>query len=123
MAWYPIADGGIPLELSGLCIGSLGEAAEEQIRLPLTLFPNGRELKTEALVDRGASASFMHPDYVWRAGVTIRQLDELRGVKVIDGRPISSGMVTHIATTILRVGRHHRETETFYLCDTGATQV
>jgi hypothetical protein len=40
MAWYPIADGSIPLESSGLRIGSLGEAAEEQIRLPVTLFPN-----------------------------------------------------------------------------------
>jgi hypothetical protein len=110
MARRPVSDGGVPLELSGLRVGSLGEAAEQQIRLPVTIFPDGRELKTEALVDSGTSASFMHPDYVRPVGVMIRKLEEPWGVKVIDGRSISSGMVTHQATTVLRVGRHHQET-------------
>ena len=77
MARHPVLDGDAQLELSGLRIGSLGAAAEEQIRLPVTIFPEGRELRTEALVDSGASASFMHPDYAWRAGVTIRQLEDM----------------------------------------------
>ena len=65
----------------------------------------------------------MHPDYVRRAGVTTHQLEEPRGIQVIDGRPISSGAVTHQATTILRVGKHHRETEAFYICDTGVHDI
>lgn len=62
-----------------------------------------------ALVDSGATGVFMHPDFAKRCNATIRLKATPREVRVIDGRVISSGLITHEATVDLAVGGHQEK--------------
>ena len=56
-----------------------------------------------ALVDSSATGVFMHPDFAKRCNATIRLKITPWEVRVIDGRIISSELITHEATVDLTV--------------------
>lgn len=80
-----------------------------------TTIDNGRHLTMNvyinsvsavALVDSGATGVFMHPNFVKRCGATMSIKSQPREVRVIDGRIINTGLITHEATVTLAVGNH-----------------
>lgn len=60
----------------------------------------------ELLVDSGATGVFMHPDFAKKCRATILLKKIPREVRVIDGRIISSGLITHEAVVELIVADH-----------------
>jgi hypothetical protein len=59
------------------------------------------------MIDIGASSSFIDADFARSNSIDLRALDEPREVKVADGRPISSGVVTHETRPVrLEIGSH-----------------
>ena len=59
-----------------------------------------------ALLDSGASSCFIHPRLAKEYHIPIVEKRKPKKLKVIDGRDISSGLVTHECTFILHLGSH-----------------
>ena len=70
------------------------------------------------MVDSGATGIFMHPAFAASSAATIIEKAEPREVRVIDGRVINTGLVTHEATFQLVIG-NHTETLTADITNTG----
>jgi len=63
-----------------------------------TLMVNNREIPTHALIDCWATGiAFMDQNFARHHQIPLRELQEKRQVEVIDGRPIESGDITHVA--------------------------
>ena len=75
----------------------------------LTMNVHMNKVSAVALVDSGATGVFMHPDFAKHCNATIRLKATPREVRVIDGRVISSGLITHEATVDLTVGDHQEK--------------
>lgn len=73
----------------------------------LTLNACINAVPTTALIDSGATGIFMHQDFARHCGAEIKQKALPREVRVVDGRVISSGLITHEATMQLEVENHH----------------
>ena len=73
---------------------------------------------TSVLVDSGATGVFMHPDFARARHLPTRLKAVPREVRVIDGRTISSGLITHEVVTTIVIGQHS-ETLSFDLTNTG----
>lgn len=71
-----------------------------------------------ALVDSGATGIFMHPQFAQDCQAEIKAKAIPREVRVIDGRMINSGLITHEASVELQVG-DHREWLTADITNTG----
>jgi len=69
-------------------------------------------LQTVALVDCGATESFVSSSFVAQHRLSTSPLTVPRILRVIDGREIESGLVTHVTTQIMTVGDH---SESIYL--------
>jgi len=70
---------------------------------------NNREIPTHALIDWGATGiACMDQDFARHHQIPLQELREKRQVEVIDGRPIESGDITHIAKVAMKI-QDHRE--------------
>jgi hypothetical protein len=59
---------------------------------------NNQEIPTYARIDcRATGIGFMDPDFGRHHQIPLQELREKKQVEVIDGRPIESGDITHIA--------------------------
>jgi len=66
-----------------------------------------RVIQTHALIDCGATGiAFMDQDFARHHEVPLKELKEKRQVKVIDGRTIESGDITHLAEVIMDIQDH-----------------
>lgn len=63
--------------------------------LPIKVFKNGIEIEVDALIDLGASASFIDINFVQRYGLLIKLRNMPVQVEVVDGRTIESGIITY----------------------------
>ena len=63
--------------------------------IPLIIDFHPHSIKVKALLDSGASACFIDKDFVKRHNLPIVRKKYPVAVEVIDGRPLSSGHVTH----------------------------
>lgn len=72
----------------------------------ITLSGHINSMKAELLIDSGATGVFMHPDFAQRCQAVVRLKSVPREVRVIDGRLINSGLITHEATVELVVADH-----------------
>lgn len=75
----------------------------------LTLNAKINDLEALTLVDSGATGVFMHPTFALKCNAIIQTKKVPREVRVIDGRVINSGLITHEAQVELVIG-DHRET-------------
>lgn len=72
----------------------------------LTVVGHINSVAAEPLVDSGATGVFMHPDFAIKCNALIKPKEVPREVRVIDGREISSGLITHDATVRLDISGH-----------------
>lgn len=84
----------------------------------LTMDARVNSIATTTLIDSGATGIFMHQDFAQNCGARIQSKKIPQEVRVIDGRVINSGLITHEATFELEVG-NHRETIVADLTNTG----
>ena len=84
----------------------------------LTLAGQANGRSATLLVDSGATGVFIHPSFATASNATVTVKSTPREVRVIDGRVINTGLVTHEATFQLVIG-DHVETLTADITNTG----
>lgn len=84
-----------------------------------TLSNNDQTIQTHALIDTGASRfAFIDETFARQHKLHLTPLKQTRKLEVIDGRPISSGDITHLAHLGLSIS-HHREHAPFFVTQLG----
>jgi len=84
-----------------------GSMEGKHLVITCTLTVNNQEIPTHALIDCGATGiAFMDQDFARHHQIPIQELKEKKQVEVIDGRPIESGDITHIAKVGMKVQGH-----------------
>ena len=79
-----------------------------------TLQDNQNSVRTHALVDCGATGyAFIDEHSASRHNFPLFKLSSSRNLRVIDGRPIASGAITHITKLKLRIREHREEIPLF----------
>ena len=75
-----------------------------------SLHDNSNVIKSHALLDCGATAyAFIDEDFSRRDNFPLYCLHTPRTLHVIDGRPSSSGAITHITKACLRIREHQED--------------
>jgi len=78
-----------------------------------------RTVATHALIDCGATGiAFIDEDFAHHYQLPLTPLQYPRSLEVIDGRPISSGDITHVANTHLAI-LEHQETLPMFVTKLG----
>jgi predicted aspartyl protease len=73
-----------------------------------SLTTNDQTISTIALIDCGATGySFVDRKFARHHNLPTHPLDHPRQLEVIDGRPIATGDVTHLATATLNIQGHN----------------
>ena len=79
-----------------------------------TLTVNNQEIPTHALIDCGATGiEFMDQDFTRHHQIPLHELREKRQVEVIDGIPIESGDITHVAKVGMKIQDHGEQIPMF----------
>jgi hypothetical protein len=79
-----------------------------------SLTVNNQEIPTHALIDcRATGIPFMDQDFAHHHLISLQELKEKTHVEVIDGRPIESGDITHIAKVGLKIQKHKEQLPVF----------
>ena len=102
------------LEPSSKCHGSFSKLEPDlhylratlDLGAHLTLKAKINGMAALALVDSGAIGIFLHPQFAQECGAMVSPRKYLREVRVIDGRMINSGLITHKASVQLVIGDH-----------------
>jgi hypothetical protein len=72
------------------------------------------EIPTHGLIDCGATGiAFMDQDFAHHHHIPLQERREKREVKVINGRPIESGDITHVAKVGMRIHNHEQSLPMF----------
>ena len=75
--------------------------------VPCTLSSGSYKRHSHALVDCGATGyAFIDEEFARHHRLTLTPLDTPRALEVIDGRPISSGDITHWTTLTIAINAH-----------------
>jgi len=86
----------------------------EHLVVSCILSVNGQTIATHALIDSGATGiAFIDKDFARHHQLTLTPLQNPRSLKVIDGRPISSGDITHTTTITLLINEHQEQLPMF----------
>lgn len=79
----------------------------EHLTVMCTLSASTTEISTYSLIDCGATGlAFLDETFARHHNLPLTRLQTPRNLEVIDGRPITSGPITHIAEFYLKVGQH-----------------
>jgi hypothetical protein len=79
-----------------------------------SLTVNNQEIPTYALIDCGATGiAFMDQDFARHHQIPLQELKEKKQVEVIDGRPIESRDITHIAKVGMKIQEHKEQLSMF----------
>ncbi len=76
--------------------------------LSISVLLNG-QLSAQALIDSGASDSFIDSSFALQNGLKLTKKSVPVSVQVIDGRPISSGLITHEVKLRLSINNHYED--------------
>jgi hypothetical protein len=75
---------------------------------------NKKNITTHALIDCGATGiAFIDKDFIHHHEIPLTPLQYPRSIEVIDGRPISSGEITHVANTHMSILEHREPLSMF----------
>ena len=79
-----------------------------------SLHDNSNVIKSHALVDCGATGyAFIDEDFACRNNLPLHRVHTPRSLYVIDGRPSSSGAITHITKVRLQIREHQEDIPMF----------
>jgi len=91
-----------------------GSMEGKHLVITCTLTVNDQEIPTHVLIDCGATGiAFMDQDFACHDHIPLQELKEKRQVEVIDGRPIESGDITHIAKVGMTIQDHKKQLPRF----------
>jgi len=96
-------------KLSSLSVSEIAIEGEHLV-VSCTLSVNGHTIATHALIDSGATGiAFIDKNFAHHHQLPLVPLPNPRSLEVIDGRPISSGDITHTTTVKLSINEHQAE--------------
>jgi len=108
-------------------LGATSASLSNQFILPLTLHVSDksstREHHFRALIDSGASANFIHQDLASKWELPLSALPSPIPLRVIDGRPVSSGEMTHETVPLRCTMGAHQEYLSFLVTALGPHDV
>jgi hypothetical protein len=79
-----------------------------------SLTVNNQEIPTHALIDwRATGIAFMDQDFARHHQMPLQELKKKKQVEVLDGRPIESGDITHIAKVGMKIQEHKEQLPMF----------
>jgi hypothetical protein len=91
-----------------------GSMAGKHLVITCSLTANNQAIPTHALIDCGATdIAFMDQDFARHHQIPLQELKEMKQVEVIDGRPIESGDITHIAKVGMQIQEHKEQLPMF----------
>ena len=86
----------------------------EHLVVSCVLSVDNQTIATHALIDSGATGiAFIDKDFAHHHQLPLVPLKNPRSLEVIDGRPISSGDITHSTTITLSINEHQEELPMF----------
>jgi len=86
----------------------------EHLVITCTLTINNQEIPTHVLINcRATGIAFMDQHFACHHQISLQELPEKRQVEVIDGRPIESGDITHIAKVGMMIQDHKEQLPMF----------
>jgi hypothetical protein len=87
-----------------------GSMEGEHLVITCILTVNNQEIPTHALIDCGATGiAFVDQDIVRQHQIPLQELKEKTQLEVINGRPIESGDITHIAKVGINIQDHKEQ--------------
>jgi hypothetical protein len=104
--------------ISRLSVGKVevleGSMERKHLVITSTLTANKQEIPTHALIDCGATGiAFMDEDIARHYQIPLQEIKEKKQVEVIDGRPIESGDIPHIAKVGMQIQEHREQLPMF----------
>jgi len=91
-----------------------GSMDGKHLVITCSLTINNQEISTHALIYCGATGiAFMDQDFARHHQIPLQELKENRQVEVINGRPIESGDITHIAKVGMKIQEHREQLPMF----------
>ena len=92
----------------------VGKLDGHHLIIKCTIEDSPCHLNTHALIDCGASGfTFVDKDFAKRHNLPLHSLKDPRRLEVINGRPIDSGNITHIAKVGLDINGHREWVSAF----------
>ena len=93
-----------------------GSMEGKHLVITCSLTVNNREIPTHSLIDCGATGiAFMDQDFARNHQIPLQELKEKKQVEVIDGRPIESGDITHVAKVGMQIQEHKEQLPMFIM--------
>jgi hypothetical protein len=91
-----------------------GSMEGKHLVITCSLTMNNQEIPTYALIDcRATGIAVMDQDFARHHQIPLQELKEKKQVEVIDGRPIESGDITHIAKVAMKIQEHKEQLPMF----------
>jgi len=84
-----------------------GSMEGKHLVITCSLTVNNQEIATHVLIDCGATGiAFMDQDFARHHQIPLQELKEKKQVEVIDGRPIESGDIMHVAKVGMQIQQY-----------------
>jgi hypothetical protein len=91
-----------------------GSMEGKHLVITCSLTVNNQEIPMHALMDCGATGIvFMDQDFARHHQIPLQELKKKNQVEVIDGRPIESGDIMHIAKVAMKIEEHQEQLPMF----------
>ena len=106
------------------CIYGLNSLSMNQFHIEtiVRIQQGAKQIKTKALIDSGATSSFLHPDFVQKHQLKTQRLKHPRQAYNADGSPNRIGTVKHELELMVDTGTHQKR-HTFAVVGTGKDKV
>ena len=91
-----------------------GSLDRNHLVITCTLTDGTNKIRTHALIDCGATGyAFIDEDFAHHHQLPLHKLKTPHDLEVINGRPISSSTITHMAEAQLTISNHHEQLPIF----------
>ena len=100
-------------------VSSTQNHQESHLLIPVTIGKNGKQIQTYAMIDSEATGNFVNAKFVEKNQLETSLLSVPQVLNVVDGRPISSGMITRNLSLDLTMGGVHLESATMFVTSLG----
>lgn len=107
--------------ISGFSLSSAEDKLDgDHLVAACKIVSNNKSIQTHALIDSGCSGfAFIDETFAHHNNLPLLPLKSPRALEVIDGRPISSGQITHLCYLPMTIDTHH-ETVPFFVTKLGS---
>jgi hypothetical protein len=103
-----------------LNLSALNFLPDEHIIIPVSLKDvSNQYVFTFALIDSDATSNFVNESFVFDKSFSLKSLPIPRILKVVDGKSISSGKVTHSVSSEFSIGNKDKENITLNVASIG----